>query len=135
MPSPEHLNQHADDGPPCARPSRIASFQNPKTALYKALHPFQTRMRIMVTGTPIQNDLDEFYALMNFAIPGCLGDPKAFDKEIGRPIIRSRDLEATDAELLAGRRASAALTRKLDLMMLRRTNEVMATPSVPTILP
>lgn len=59
-------------------------------------------------------------------IPGCLGDPKAFDKEIGRPIIRSRDLDATDAELRAGRRASSALTGKLDLIMLRRTNEVIA---------
>ena len=63
---------------------------------------------------------------MNFAIPGCLGEPKQFAKEIGNPILRSRDLDATDHELRLGRKASAAFTRKLDAVMLRRTNEVIA---------
>ena len=29
-------------------------LKNPKTALYKALHGINSKMRIMVTGTPIQ---------------------------------------------------------------------------------
>ena len=37
------------------------------------LQSVNTRRRIVVTGTPIQNDLKEFFALVDFANPGILG--------------------------------------------------------------
>ena len=44
-------------------------LKNPKTALYRALMPLSSKMRIMVTGTPIQNDLDEAsYAHRNLSL-------------------------------------------------------------------
>lgn len=45
-----------------------------------------------------QNDLDEFYALMDFAIPNCLGDRKTFDREYNKPILAARDLDASEKE-------------------------------------
>ena len=47
----------------------------------QALYGLKTKMRIMVTGTPIQNGLGEFFALLDFAIPMCLGTPKEFDSK------------------------------------------------------
>ena len=32
------------------------------------------RVRLLLTGTPIQNDLKEFFTLMNLAVPGLLGE-------------------------------------------------------------
>ena len=101
-------------------------LKNPRTKLYDRLSMIDAKMRIMVTGTPIQNDLDEFYSLLNFAIPNCLGDRKAFDNKYGKPILRSRDKECTDRELEVGQKASAAFFALIKQIMLRRTNEVIA---------
>ena len=37
------------------------------------LNQLQIKRRIIVTGTPIQNDLQEFHALVDFVNPGVLG--------------------------------------------------------------
>ena len=42
----------------------------------------------VLTGTPVQNDLDEFFALADFANPGVLGTPDAFRKTFDAPIAK-----------------------------------------------
>lgn len=37
------------------------------------LFQFPCKKRILLSGTPIQNDLQEFYTLVNFVNPGVLG--------------------------------------------------------------
>ena len=67
----------------------------------------------------LQNDLDEFYALTHFAIPNCLGDPKVFDRDVGRPILKARDLDATDKEREHGLKVSNQLFTTIKTIMLR----------------
>ncbi len=43
-----------------------------------ALETLNCNARLLITGTPIQNNLSEFYNVANFAIPGILGDLNAF---------------------------------------------------------
>lgn len=45
-------------------------------------------------GTPVQNDLQEFYALIEYVNPGILGPLCAYKKVYEEPIIRSRDPSA-----------------------------------------
>ena len=45
----------------------------------------------------MQNDLQEFHALLDFCIPGCLGEKKDFNKAFANPIARQRELGATCA--------------------------------------
>ncbi|XP_050796676.1 DNA repair and recombination protein RAD54B isoform X4 [Gopherus flavomarginatus] len=51
--------------------------------------------RIILTGTPIQNDLQEFYALIEFVNPGILGSLSTYRKIYEEPIIQSREPSAT----------------------------------------
>ncbi|XP_064240484.1 DNA repair and recombination protein RAD54B-like [Aotus nancymaae] len=53
--------------------------------------------RIILTGTPIQNDLQEFFALIDFANPGILGSLSSYRKIYEEPIILSREPSASEA--------------------------------------
>lgn len=43
-----------------------------------SLQSLNCKARLLITGTPVQNNLAEFYNVVNFAIPGVLGDLKSF---------------------------------------------------------
>ncbi len=44
--------------------------------------------RILLSGTSMQNDLEEFFAMVNFANPGVLGDATTFRRYYEIPILR-----------------------------------------------
>jgi SNF2-related domain len=48
---------------------------------YKAVQGLSARVRIVVTGTPMQNNLMEMHALLDLACPGLLPERKAFKIE------------------------------------------------------
>lgn len=50
-------------------------------------------------GTPVQNDLQEFYALIEFVNPGILGSSTAYRKVYEEPILRSRQPSCTEVLL------------------------------------
>ena len=62
----------------------------------QALGALSTRRRILLSGTPIQNDLDEFYSMVHFANPDLLGSEKDFHRIYQNPILRGREPDATD---------------------------------------
>lgn len=41
---------------------------------------FTSRNRLLITGTPLQNNLHELWALLNFLLPDVFGDAQAFDQ-------------------------------------------------------
>ena len=49
-------------------------IKNPTTATAKVVFGLQSRHRIALTGTPIQNQVDEVWSLMNFLLPDYLGE-------------------------------------------------------------
>ena len=49
-----------------------------------------TLRRIILSGTPIQNDLSEFHAMADFCNPGLLDDYSTFRKVFENPILKSR---------------------------------------------
>ena len=49
---------------------------------------------VLQTGTPVQNDLNEFFAMIDFANPGLLGPLSAFKRIFAEPIEFSQDRTA-----------------------------------------
>lgn len=50
-------------------------LKNCENLTYQSLMGLQTSRRILISGTPIQNDLTEYYSLIHFVNPGMLGAP------------------------------------------------------------
>ncbi|XP_025936794.1 DNA repair and recombination protein RAD54B isoform X4 [Apteryx rowi] len=90
-----------------------------------ALTSLSCERRIILTGTPIQNDLQEFYALIEFVNPGILGSLSTYRKIYEEPIVRSREPSATKEEKELGENRASELTRLTGLFILRRTQEVI----------
>ncbi|NXX49555.1 RA54B protein, partial [Tricholaema leucomelas] len=90
-----------------------------------ALTALSCERRIILTGTPIQNDLQEFYALIEFVNPGILGSLSTYRKIYEEPIVKSREPSATKEEKELGEKRAAELTRLTGFFILRRTQEVI----------
>ncbi|KAL3822266.1 hypothetical protein ACHAXA_005899 [Cyclostephanos tholiformis] len=85
-----------------------------------ALNSIKVESRILISGTPIQNNLSEFYNLVNFAVPGILGDLAGFRRIYERPMSQSNQKNATVSQKMKGRKASKALEAITSHFVLRR---------------
>ncbi|KAF2497272.1 putative dsDNA-dependent ATPase [Lophium mytilinum] len=100
-----------------------------KTANNKAMLAIQslnTDRRIILSGTPLQNDLSEFYTAIDFVNPGLLGKRNVFKKEFENPIMRGRQPEATAKDHEKGEARWQELVSIAGQFMIRRTADVLA---------
>ncbi|GMS96762.1 hypothetical protein PENTCL1PPCAC_18937, partial [Pristionchus entomophagus] len=95
-------------------------LKNASGKLREALCSLSIPRRLLLTGTPVQNDLDEFHSLLDFVKPGQFGTPAAF-----RSLCRAGDdgEEGGDVSETASPEL-ARLHADIGEVMLRRTSEV-----------
>ncbi|KAI5861191.1 SWI/SNF family of DNA-dependent ATPase [Durotheca rogersii] len=55
-------------------------IKNEESSLSQVIRLFNSRNRLLITGTPLQNNLHELWALLNFLLPDVFGDSEAFDQ-------------------------------------------------------
>ncbi|KAL8291369.1 hypothetical protein RQP46_002347 [Phenoliferia psychrophenolica] len=55
-------------------------IKNVDSALSQIVRIFDSRARLLITGTPLQNNLHELWALLNFLLPDVFSDVTDFDK-------------------------------------------------------
>lgn len=55
-------------------------IKNEESSLAQIIRIFNSRNRLLITGTPLQNNLHELWALLNFLLPDVFGDAEAFDQ-------------------------------------------------------
>ncbi len=94
-------------------------LKNPRTAAALAARGLQSRHKLALTGTPLENHLGELWALFDLLMPGFLGELRGFTQRFRTPIERHHD--ASRRELLRKRIAP---------FLLRRTKEKVA-PELP----
>ncbi|KAG7877655.1 hypothetical protein KL906_004715 [Ogataea polymorpha] len=105
----------------CDEGHRLKSGSN---KALKVLESLDIKRRVLLSGTPIQNDLTEFYNVANFVNPGVLGDFKSFQRRYMRPILRAREANCTNGAVLEqGEAASRELIEVTKKFTLRRTIE------------
>jgi len=58
-------------------------MKNENSVLAKVLRTFNCNNRLLITGTPLQNNLHELWALLNFLLPEVFADSAKFDEWFG----------------------------------------------------
>lgn len=77
-------------------------LKNGDSQTFTALNSLNVSRRVILSGTPIQNDLTEYFALISFANPGLLGTRQEFRKKYEIPILRGRDAAGSDKDRARG---------------------------------
>ena len=89
-------------------------IKNMDSLLSQIVRAFSSRGRLLITGTPLQNNLQELFALLNFICPEIFSDYSDLDK-----FLHQGDAEGISEED-ASARVVAALHKILRPFLLRR---------------
>jgi TATA-binding protein-associated factor len=65
------------------------AIRNPKSRVTQAVKKVRAENRLLLSGTPIQNDVVELWSLFDFLMPGFLGTEKEFRRAYGIAAARS----------------------------------------------
>lgn len=101
-------------------------LKNGDSQTFTALNGLNVQKRVILSGTPIQNDLSEYFSLLNFANPNYLGTRADFRKKYEIPILRGRDAAGTDADQKKGNERLAELLTLVNKFIIRRTNDILS---------
>ncbi|MGA8659989.1 MAG: SNF2-related protein [Chthoniobacterales bacterium] len=89
-------------------------IKNPDTQNAQAATALRGDLRFVLTGTPVENSVRDLWSIMNFLVPGYLGDRDEFRERYELPISRGSEPERS------------RLAKRLRPMMLRRLKREVA---------
>ena len=94
------------------------AIKNPSSQVAKAAYRINAKFRVALSGTPVENRLEELWSLLHYCNPGLLGARPDFANRYGKPIARGED------------GAAARLRKKIRPFVLRRIKRDVA-PELP----
>ncbi|HEX8433643.1 DEAD/DEAH box helicase [Archangium sp.] len=94
------------------------AIKNPESQVARSAFGLKANFRLALSGTPLENRLEELWSLMHFTNPGLLGGRRQFDEKVAQPI----------AEGQAG--AAERLRKRIRPFVLRRLKRDVA-PELP----
>lgn len=109
-------------------------IKNGKTKLFRAIRLINAKHRLILSGTPIQNNVTELWSLFDFLMPGFLGSERQFNSKYTKPILQSRELKCSARESEAGALAMESLHRQVLPFILRRLKEDVLDDLPPKII-
>ncbi len=96
------------------------NIKNPSSKSYQCVRQLKSRFKLILSGTPVENSVNDLWTQMSFINPGLLGIQQYFQNEFVTPIEKKKDEDKA---------------RKLQAMIkpfvLRRTKEQVATELPP----
>lgn len=100
-------------------------LQNPKSKNYKVCDQIKTLRRIILTGTPLQNNLMEYFHMVSFVRKNILGSATQFKKRFLEPMANAqntRTTNASDKDFIV--RRAYVLQRILEDCVQRKNNDM-----------
>lgn len=80
---------------------------------YTLTHYYKSKNRLILTGTPLQNNLPELWALLNFVLPKIFNSSKTFDEWFNTPFANT------------GTQEKLEMTEEETLLVIRRLHKVL----------
>ena len=117
---------HRDLGPLSAQSFHLLvldeaqHIKNPGAQVTTAVKQLQSKHRVCLSGTPVENHLGELWSLFEFLMPGLLGSSETFRETFRNPIEKDGNQQRADA-----------LAQKVGPLILRRTKDQVATELPP----
>jgi superfamily II DNA or RNA helicase len=102
------------------------NIKNPSSKSFQAVKQLKSRFKLILSGTPVENSVNDLWTQMSFINPGLLGNQQFFQNEFVTPIEKKKDEDKA--------RKLQALIKPF---VLRRTKEQVATelpPKTETLL-
>ncbi|MDD2705471.1 MAG: DEAD/DEAH box helicase, partial [Acidocella sp.] len=96
------------------------AIKSPEARATRAVCQLKTTNKLCLSGTPIENNLDELWSQFAFLMPGLLGDRRGFTKRFRTPIEKNGDPVCR-----------AQLVQRIQPFILRRTKSEVATELPP----
>ncbi|KAF2738756.1 hypothetical protein EJ04DRAFT_509327 [Polyplosphaeria fusca] len=109
-------------------------IKNSKSKTSQAVKGLQSNHRLILSGTPIQNNVLELWSLFDFLMPGFLGSEKVFQERFAKPIAASRFAKSSSKEQEKGALAIEALHKQVLPFLLRRLKEEVLDDLPPKII-
>jgi SNF2 family DNA or RNA helicase len=91
------------------------TLKNPSSQRYQSVALLKSRSKIMLTGTPLENNTFDLYGQLSLACPGLLGSKQHFRDQYAMPIDKFKDT-----------RKAQELRQKVNPFILRRTKKQVA---------
>ncbi|KAF5400000.1 hypothetical protein PHET_06557 [Paragonimus heterotremus] len=95
-------------------------LKNDKSGLSKAISQIRTRRRVILTGTPLQNNLSEYHAMVNFVKPNLLGTFREFNNRFANPIRNGQHSNSTERDVNFMKKRAHVLYKTLDGCVQRK---------------
>ncbi|QKJ31903.1 DEAD/DEAH box helicase [Mucilaginibacter mali] len=96
------------------------NIKNPSSKSYQAVKQLKSRFKLILSGTPVENSVNDLWTQMSFINPGLLGSQQFFLNEFVTPIEKKKDEEK-----------ARKLQAIIKPFVLRRTKEQVATELPP----
>ncbi|KAI4466822.1 snf2/rad54 family member [Holotrichia oblita] len=98
-------------------------IRNPEAKVSQAVKQFRTPHRLMLTGSPMQNNLQELWSLFDFICPSLLGTLQIFTEHFSLPIMQGGYLNATPIQEATALLMATSLKNLITPYLLRRSKD------------
>ncbi|KAF3696640.1 Helicase ARIP4 [Channa argus] len=100
-------------------------IKNCHASTSQALKNIRTRRRVVLTGYPLQNNLIEYWCMVDFVRPNFLGTRQEFSNMFERPILNGQCVDSTPQDIQLMRYRSHVLHSLLEGFVQRRGHDVL----------
>ena len=108
-----------DPGPDLVVADEAHIIKDIKSKVHLAMNSIRTKRRVALTGTPLQNNLLEYYCMVNWVRNRFLGSKKEFQKRFMVHIVKGQSKDATKGDLAHMKKRSHVLHKKLKTLVHR----------------
>ncbi|KAL4398867.1 TATA-binding protein-associated factor Mot1 [Malassezia pachydermatis] len=105
-----------------------------KTKTTRAVKQIRAQHRLILSGTPIQNNVLELWSLFDFLMPGFLGSDQSFHERFAKPVLACRNGKPSASDKEAATLALEALHKQIVPFLLRRLKEDVLNDLPPKII-